>query len=238
MFVIITITIGGVRMENNNKIGERIKKIRTDKGLTLQELGEKVGLSHASLSKYESGDVSNIPITRIYDISRALQVEPSSLMGWNDEESSQEKLIKRLIELTENNTIHWEFINEPNKYFTNINKDKTPDYDIKPLIKIEEDFQLVDCYIYNYDKGFYYIATQGKFLDLGIDYKTGEDTEIYDYSTHLYASNKKYIIDLFQNSTVDLINKLYKTIKKSNNNPENEVINDLLNDLEKLNDEN
>lgn len=219
-------------MNNDAKIGERIKSVRLEKGLTLQELGAKVGLSHASLSKYESGNVPNIPISRISDIAKALDVDPGYLMGWNEEESPQEKLIKKLIELTENKTINWEFINEPNEYFTNLDRYNSLDYDVKPILDVEKEYNLIDCYIYNYDKGFYYLVTQGKFLDLGVDYNSGEDTEIYDYSTHLYASNKKYVIDLFENNTKDLIIRLYRTIENSNNNPENGVINDLLNDLD------
>lgn len=92
---------------NKNNIGNRIKKTRLEKGLTLQELGEKVGLTHASLSKYESGNIENIPINRIMDIAEALEVAPSMLMGWNEEESPQKRVVNELIELTTHDTIHW-----------------------------------------------------------------------------------------------------------------------------------
>jgi transcriptional regulator with XRE-family HTH domain len=36
-------------------IGEKINKLRTDKKLSMRELGEKIGVSHAHISKLESG---------------------------------------------------------------------------------------------------------------------------------------------------------------------------------------
>lgn len=219
-------------MNNYAKIGERIKSVRLEKGLTLQELGAKVGLSHASLSKYESGNVSNIPINRISDIAKALDVDPGYLMGWNKGESPQARIINRLIELTKREKINWDYIKEPHNYFTNLSINDALDLDKRCLCSLENKYNIIEGYIYNYDKGFYYLVIQGKFLDLGIDYNTNEDTEIYDYSTHLYASNKKNIIDLFDSNTKDLLNDLYHTIINSLNNPENEVINDLLNDLD------
>ena len=38
------------------EIGERIKQLRKDSGLTQQQLGEKIGVSAISIRKYESGD--------------------------------------------------------------------------------------------------------------------------------------------------------------------------------------
>ena len=37
-------------------IGERIKSLRKDSGLTQKQLGEKIGISEFSVRKYESGD--------------------------------------------------------------------------------------------------------------------------------------------------------------------------------------
>lgn len=49
-------------MENINKdIGQRIKAIRTKKGLTQTELGEIVGVEKATVSKYESGETKVSP---------------------------------------------------------------------------------------------------------------------------------------------------------------------------------
>lgn len=47
-------------MDQNNQslqveIGEKIKKLRTARKLSMRELGEKLGVSHAHISKLESG---------------------------------------------------------------------------------------------------------------------------------------------------------------------------------------
>ena len=44
------------------KVGNRIKVARKDKGITLKELGEKIGLTEATIQKYESGNIKNIDV--------------------------------------------------------------------------------------------------------------------------------------------------------------------------------
>lgn len=224
-------------MNNNSKIGERIKKTRLERGLTLQELGQRVGLTHASLSNYESGNVPNIPINRITDIAKALEVDPSYLMGWNKGETPQERLINKLIEMTQNEKITWEYIKEPNKYFTKLWQHDTLEHDKIYIKEIENQYNIVEGYLYEYDKGFYYLVVQGKFLDMGSDLITGLETDVYDYSTHLYASNKQNVIDLCNSSTKEVIENLREIVNNSLNNPEIGTINDLLQDLNNLEDD-
>lgn len=38
-----------------SEIGQKINKLRTEKKLSMRELGEKIGVSHAHISKLESG---------------------------------------------------------------------------------------------------------------------------------------------------------------------------------------
>lgn len=38
-----------------SEIGQKINKLRTEKKLSMRELGEKIGVSHAHISKMESG---------------------------------------------------------------------------------------------------------------------------------------------------------------------------------------
>ncbi len=52
-------------MINNETVGKQIARLRTDKGLTQTELGERVGVSFQAVSKWERGetlpDVSVLP---------------------------------------------------------------------------------------------------------------------------------------------------------------------------------
>lgn len=72
----------------NNKSAyrpERIRAAREQKGLTLDELGKKIGLSKGTLSRYESGIVSGVRKNTINDIALALDVNPKWLLGDTDD---------------------------------------------------------------------------------------------------------------------------------------------------------
>lgn len=66
-------------------IGDRIKEKRLANNMTLEELGKKADVNKATIQRYESGKITNIPSDRIERISEALSVSPSYLMGWEDE---------------------------------------------------------------------------------------------------------------------------------------------------------
>lgn len=87
--------------------GDKLKEARIEKGLTLQQLGKLIGVSHATLSKYESGDIENIPPNRIEDLARVLEISPSYLMGWEDSFTKERNVVKKLIEHTRKKHINW-----------------------------------------------------------------------------------------------------------------------------------
>lgn len=65
-------------------IGLRIKTSRKNAGITQEELGKKVGVTKATINKYESGVVLNMKRPTIERIAEVLGVEPGYLMGWTD----------------------------------------------------------------------------------------------------------------------------------------------------------
>ena len=67
-------------------VGERIKYLRIEKGMTQDELGEKVGVKKAAINKYETGIVVNLKRDMISKLAYALDTTPAYLMGWEDEE--------------------------------------------------------------------------------------------------------------------------------------------------------
>ncbi len=71
-------------------IGKRIKEQRTKLNITLEELGRKAGVNKATIHRYESGVISNIPSDKIELLAKALRVSPAYLMGWTDEQDSNE----------------------------------------------------------------------------------------------------------------------------------------------------
>lgn len=98
--------------------GDKLKEARIEKGLTLQQLGKLIGVSHATLSKYESGDIENIPPNRIEDLARVLEVSPSYLMGWEDAFVMERNLVKQLIDHTKKENMKWTAPTNPNCDFS------------------------------------------------------------------------------------------------------------------------
>ena len=67
-------------------LGETLKKLRRERGLTLEEVALAVGTSKQTVSRYEKGVISNIPHEKVEALARALSVSPSALMGWEEGE--------------------------------------------------------------------------------------------------------------------------------------------------------
>ena len=66
-------------------INNRIKEIRLQRGLTLLQLANLIGVKEATVHRYESGDIKNIKYTTLNDIADALNCSPIYLAGWVDD---------------------------------------------------------------------------------------------------------------------------------------------------------
>ena len=66
----------------------RIKSAREDLKLTKRELANRIGVHESSINKYEKGLV-DIPLSKISELSRVLNVTEAYLMGWEDEQKLQ-----------------------------------------------------------------------------------------------------------------------------------------------------
>lgn len=64
-------------------ISKRLKELRKQRGLTLDELAEKIGTSKQTIHRYENGIITNIPHDKVEALANALFVSPSELMGWD-----------------------------------------------------------------------------------------------------------------------------------------------------------
>jgi transcriptional regulator with XRE-family HTH domain len=65
-------------------IFDRIKLLREERGMTQEQLAEKVGYkSRSTINKIEAG-LRDINQSQIADFASALDVTPSYLMGWED----------------------------------------------------------------------------------------------------------------------------------------------------------
>jgi repressor LexA len=65
-------------------IGERIKKVREQRGVTLLDVANYLGVTEATVQRYESGNIKNLKLDTISKISEFLNVNPAYLMGWKN----------------------------------------------------------------------------------------------------------------------------------------------------------
>ena len=63
-------------------LGIKIKELRKEKGLTLDEVAAALKTSKQTIHKYEKGIVTNIPHDKIVALAEVLGTTPSELMGW------------------------------------------------------------------------------------------------------------------------------------------------------------
>ena len=66
-------------------IGERIKQARLALGYSAEQVAAFLGVSPATVYRYEHGDISKLPSKFIKPLAEYLCVSPSWLMGWSEE---------------------------------------------------------------------------------------------------------------------------------------------------------
>ena len=64
--------------------GQRMKLRRKEIGLSAETLADKLGVSPATIYRYENGDIEKVPGDRLGAIARALHTTPAYLMGWEE----------------------------------------------------------------------------------------------------------------------------------------------------------
>jgi transcriptional regulator with XRE-family HTH domain len=69
-------------------VGKRIALAREQKNMTLEEVAKLCETTKQTIYKYENEIVTNIPYDKIVLLSKALDVSPSYLFGWEEKKSS------------------------------------------------------------------------------------------------------------------------------------------------------
>lgn len=69
-------------------VGERIKNRRKQLGLSAEQIAAELGVSPATVYRYESNEIMNMRIDKLEPIAKALHTSPAYLMGWSEETSS------------------------------------------------------------------------------------------------------------------------------------------------------
>jgi len=71
-------------------VGKKLRKLRLDAGLTLQDLAEQIGVSHQQLQKYETG-ANRLSVGMLPGVAEALGVEIMEFFEDSDKASSAKK---------------------------------------------------------------------------------------------------------------------------------------------------
>ncbi|MDY5985654.1 MAG: helix-turn-helix transcriptional regulator [Lachnoclostridium sp.] len=71
-------------------MAKRIKDLRQEKGLTLEQVADVVGVGKSTVRKWETGMIANMRRDKIADLAKALGTTPAYLMGWEEDDSKKE----------------------------------------------------------------------------------------------------------------------------------------------------
>ena len=66
-------------------MAQKIKDLRTAKGLTLEQVADVVGVGKSTVRKWETGMIANMRRDKIAALANALGTTPAYLMGWKEE---------------------------------------------------------------------------------------------------------------------------------------------------------
>ena len=78
-------------------IGKNLKQLRELKELTLEEVGNYIGVKKATVQRYESGEI-DIKRTIAIKLAEILGVTPAEIMGWGEEKPTLTSLEQKIIE--------------------------------------------------------------------------------------------------------------------------------------------
>lgn len=74
-----------VRKGDDMEVKDIIKNRRLELGLTLLDIAKVVGVTEATVSRWESGNIANMKRSRIAALAKVLNLPPIALMGWDDD---------------------------------------------------------------------------------------------------------------------------------------------------------
>lgn len=66
-------------------VGDRIRLRRKEIGLTVDQVADALGKNRATVYRYESDEIENMPIGVLEPLAKVLQTTPAHLMGWDED---------------------------------------------------------------------------------------------------------------------------------------------------------
>lgn len=68
-------------MDKNKEIGLRIEEARKEKGMSLQDVADKVSVARSTIQRYEQGTIKAVKLPVVEAIANALGVNPAWVVG-------------------------------------------------------------------------------------------------------------------------------------------------------------
>ena len=75
-----------------NEISRKIKQLRLENGMTLEEVAKIVGVGKSTVRKWETGMIANMGRDKIPLLAKALSTTPAYLMGWNEPNNEKQNI--------------------------------------------------------------------------------------------------------------------------------------------------
>ncbi|MBU7466083.1 helix-turn-helix domain-containing protein [Lactiplantibacillus pentosus] len=70
-------------------VGDRMKSIRKQQGISADQLAESIGVSRSTIFRYEKGDIEKMPIEVVANVASSLHVSLVDLMGISNDSISE-----------------------------------------------------------------------------------------------------------------------------------------------------
>lgn len=67
-----------------NNLGAKLHDLRKQNNMTLEEVGNAVGVGKSTVRKWETGEIANMRRDKISKLAEALHTTPAYLMGWDE----------------------------------------------------------------------------------------------------------------------------------------------------------
>ena len=78
---------------------DKIKQRREELGLTLEEVGNIVGVGKSTVRKWETGDIANMRRDKIAKLAVALRTSPAYLLGYDETGKTADPKVDGLLAL-------------------------------------------------------------------------------------------------------------------------------------------
>lgn len=79
------------------QMNQYIRVKRNNLKLTVEQVANYVGVSMPTVTRWESGEIKNIKNDKILKLATILEIDPMTLIGWDQQEDAQAKKMKPVL---------------------------------------------------------------------------------------------------------------------------------------------